>query len=294
MPSFRARLESGTVVVGDGGWGTMLAARGLPLGAPPERWTLEHPDVIAEIATAYADAGAELITTNTFGASPIRLEQHHLADRLDELNRRAVAIVRDAVKERAFVSASIGPTGRLLEPLGEARLEDVAAGFERQARALVSAGADLLCIETMTDLEEAVLAVRAARAASADIPIVATMTFEPTPRGAFTVMGVSVPAACAALGAAGADVVGANCGGGAEEGAAVAREFLDSTTLPVAVQPNAGVPTLVKGKLVYPTAPDRFAEILAPLAVAGVRIVGGCCGTTPAHIAALRRALARL
>ncbi len=288
--AFREKLASGTIV-GDGGWGTMLAARGLPPGSAPELWTLTRPDTLAEIARAYVQAGAEVITTNTFGGSPMRLEQHRLGDELEELNGRAVAIARSAASGRAFVSGSVGPTGRLLAPLGDADPADVAAGFERQVAILVEAGADLICIETMTDLQEALLAVRAARAVSAQIPIIATMTFDVTPRGGFTVMGVSVPAAASALAEAGADAVGANCGEGLEQMVAIAREFLACTTLPVAVQPNAGMPSLTAGTLVYPTGPEEFADLLAPLASEGVRLLGGCCGTTPAHIRALRAKL---
>lgn len=290
MLPFRLRIASGTLV-GDGAWGTMLLERGLPSGAPPERWTRERPEIIVEIARAYLDAGAELITTNTFGASPLRLAQHHLEDRFEELNRRAVELVREAVGERAFVSASIGPTGRLLAPLGDAAPDEVAAGFERQAFLLAKAGADVVCIETMTDLQEALLAVRAVRSVSPEIPIVATMTFEATPRGAFTVMGVSVPSAAGELAAAGADVVGANCGGGVDEMIIVAEAFAASTALPIAIRPNAGLPALREGRLVYPTTPRAFAEALAPLAARGVRILGGCCGTTPDHIRALRARL---
>lgn len=292
MRSFRERLETGTIV-GDGGWGTMLAERGLPPGAPPELWTLERPDAIAQIARAYLDAGAELITTNTFGGSPMRLAQHHLEDHLEEVNRKGVEIVRNAVGGRALVSASMGPTGRLLAPLGDADPAAVLAGFERQAAALAEAGTDLVCIETMTDLEEAVLAVRAVRSVAPDLPVVATMTFEWTPRGAFTVMGTSVAAACEGLAAAGADVVGANCGGGMDETTRVAEECLRSTALPVAIQPNAGLPRLERGRLRWPAEPEAFAAALVALASKGVRVIGGCCGTTPEHIRALRSRVGR-
>jgi 5-methyltetrahydrofolate--homocysteine methyltransferase len=290
MQSFRERLASG-VLIGDGALGTMLLARGLPRGAPPERWTAERPDALADVARAYAGAGAELITTNTFGANPIRLAQHGIADMFEELNREAVRIARDAARGRAYVSGSIGPTGRLLAPLGDADPAEVAAGYERQAELLVGAGADLICVETMTDLEEALLAVRAVRSASATVPIVASMTFEATPRGIFTVMGVSVERAAAALAAAGAGVVGANCGMGIEDGLAVARAFLACSEVPVIVQPNAGLPAVTKDGLDYPVGPQTFASALAPLAAEGIGILGGCCGTTPAHIRALRGAV---
>lgn len=285
--NFRERIASGTIIA-DGGWGTQLTERGLPAGAPPERWTLEHPEVITEIARAYVDAGAEMITTNTFGASPMRLAQHKLGERFEQINRRGVEVVREAIGNRAFVNASIGPTGRLLAPLGDADPDEVANSFEQQARVLVEAGADVLCIETMTDLGEALLAVRAARSVSTEIPIIATMTFDITPRGPFTTMGVPVEKAAAELPAAGADVAGANCGAGVEEMVVVAKAFLACAKVPIAIQPNAGLPVRKAGKLVYPETPERFADAIAPLASLGVRILGGCCGTTPAHIGALR------
>jgi 5-methyltetrahydrofolate--homocysteine methyltransferase len=290
--SLARRLAAG-VVVGDGGWGTMLAERGLPAGAPPELWTLQQPEILAEIARAYVDAGAELITTNTFGASPMRLSLHRLGDRFEEINRRGVEIVRAAVGDEALVSASIGPTGRLLAPLGDADPAEVSRGFAEQARILVAAGADVLCIETMTDLEEATLAVRAARSISEEIAIIASMTFDITPRGPFTVMGVSVPQAAERLASAGATLVGSNCGAGVEEMRIVAKAFVEVATVPVAIQPNAGLPRRQDGILVYPESPDRFAAAVAAMAATGVGLVGGCCGTTPAHIAALRRRIGR-
>lgn len=283
MRSLRERLAGG-VLIGDGGWGSLLAERGLPPGAAPERWTLDHPEVIADVARAYVDSGAEIVTTNTFGGSPMRLAQHHLERDFERINREAVGIVRAAVGDRAYVSASIGPAGTLLSPLGDADPDEVMRGFAEQARILVESGADLLCIETMADLREAEIAVRAARSVSAGVPIMATMTFDITPRGPFTYMGVSVPQAAAALPAAGADIVGANCGAGVEEMLVVANAFLECAAVPIAVQPNAGLPG-------HTVSPDDFARTLAPLAAHGIRIIGGCCGTTPAHIASLRKRL---
>ncbi len=286
MAGFRQRIAEG-VIVGDGAWGSLLAYRGLPPGTPPELWTLQHPEIIGEIARAYLDAGAELITTNTFGASPMRLALHRLEHDFEEINQRGVQIIRDEVGRGAFVSASIGPIGKLLAPLGDADPDEVACGFARQARALIDAGADVVCIETMTDLQEALLAVRAVRSVSARVPIIATMTFDITPRGPFTVMGVSVAQAATALSAAGADVVGANCGVGVDAMIDVANAFLACATVPIAIQPNAGLPVTRHGKLTYPETPERFAEALAPLALRSVRVLGGCCGTTPAHISVL-------
>jgi 5-methyltetrahydrofolate--homocysteine methyltransferase len=189
------------------------------------------------------------------------------------------------------VVASIGPTGQLLKPLGSLDSGTVADGFRRQAAALAGAGVDGFCVETMTDIEEAVLAVEAIRLEAPGLPVFATMTFDQTPRGAFTVMGVSVATACARLEQAGADAIGANCGTGPEAMLGVARQFSETTTLPLIFQPNAGLPQHVSGRLVYPQPPDTFASHLAQLATHAT-ILGGCCGTTPEHIAALKSLVA--
>ncbi len=290
MKPLADRLRRRERLLADGAIGTMLIARGLPPGEPPERWTIERPHAVEAVARAYADAGADLLTTNTFGASPLRLRAHGLEDRLDEINNRGVQLARDASDGRAYVLASIGPTGHLLKPLGDVDAQTVLDGFRRQAAALAAAGADAICIETMTDAVEAVLAIEAVKAEAPGLPVFATMTFDLTPRGPFTVMGVDVPRACSRLQEAGADLVGANCGAGAEAMLAVAREFSRATTLPLIFQPNAGLPEHQEGRLVYPQPPAAFASQVAPLLEIAT-VIGGCCGTTPAHIAALRAML---
>ncbi len=287
---FLDRLRRGPAILGDGAWGTMLFSRGLATGDAPERVCLERPGLLTEIAGLYLAAGAEVVTTNTFGANPERLALHGLADRLEEICRAAVVSVRSAVGDRVWVSGSIGPTGSLLAPLGKLDPAVASAGFERQAAALAAAGADLLCVETMTDLAEAELAVRAARVAAPGLPIVATLSFEATRKGFFTVMGASPKRAGVRLAAAGADAVGANCGDG-ETMAGIVREFRAHCDLPVAVRPNAGLPTFVEGALVHPETPDAMAARVPELLEAGVRLLGGCCGTTPDHIRALRLAI---
>jgi 5-methyltetrahydrofolate--homocysteine methyltransferase len=286
------RLHRREPLVADGAMGTMLIARGLPAGEPPERWTLERPAVVEAVARAYAEAGADLLTTNTFGGSPLRLEAHGLAARVEEINSTAVELARSAAGGHAYVLACIGPSGRMLTPLGDIPPDRLLDNFRRQAAALAAAGADAICIETMTDVAEARLALEAVRAEAPGVPVFATMTFNLTPRGAFTVMGVSVARACAQLADHGADVVGANCGAGPEAMLVVAREFARATTLPLIFQPNAGLPRQQDGRLVYPQSPATFAMHTAALMEAAL-IVGGCCGTTPAHIAALRDALHR-
>lgn len=292
MPDdFIARARNGPVICGDGAWGSLLIERGLPPGQPPEIWTLERPDLLREIADEYASAGAEIITTNTFGGSSLRLAAHGLADRADELNTAAVELAVQASNGRAWIGASVGPTGRLLAPLGDLDPADAAASFEQQIATLARAGADVICVETMTDLVEATLAVRAAKAVAPQLPIVATMTFDATARGVFTIMGVTPARAARALADAGADLVGANCGHGVQEMQVVAREFATHARTPIAIRPNAGLPVRRDGRLVYTEDPALFAAVARHLVLPGVGLIGGCCGTTPAHIRLLSRQL---
>ena len=288
MKSLLGRLAAGEVLIGDGAWGTLLMTRGLEPGEAPEAINLSRPEVLEEIARLYVEAGADLVTTNSFGGSPARLRRYGLDGRTEEINRAAVEAVRRAVGARAWVSASVGPSGHVLKPYGDADPAEIGAGFERQIRALAEAGADLVCIETMIDLAEAMLAVRAARAVAPALPVLATMTFERTRRGFFTVMGASVEQAARELGEAGADILGSNCGNGSEVMVEIAREFRVHTGRPIAIQPNAGLPEPRGGETVYPETPQFMAEQARALVQAGVNIVGGCCGTTPEHIRALR------
>jgi len=289
MERLTDRLERGEIIVGDGAWGTMLMARGLRPGECPEAVNLERPETLEEIASLYLDAGAEIITTNTFGASPLKLRSYALEERAEEINRAGVAALRRIVAGRAYVSASVGPTGELLKPFGDREPAELAEGFERQIRAQVEAGADLVCVETMTDLTEATLAVKAAKAVAPEIPVMATMTFEATPRGFFTIMGVALQQAAAALAEAGAAIVGSNCGNGIEKMVEIARHLRECTRLPVAIQANAGLPENRGGVTVYPETPEFMAAKARELIDLGVSIVGGCCGTTPEHIRAFRK-----
>ncbi len=291
MTSLLDRLRSGAVLVGDGAWGTQLMARGLEPGESPEAINLSEPGVLGEIAKLYLDAGAELITTNTFGASPLSLERYGLAERTEEINRAAVAALKPVLEGRAFISGSVGPSGAMVKPYGDTEPEVMADAFRRQIGALVDAGADLICVETMIDLTEARLAVEAARDCSQNIPIIATMTFDATPRGYFTMMGSSVEQVCAGLIEAGADVVGSNCGNGVEKMVEIAREFARHATVPIAIQSNAGLPQQKGGVLIWPETPDFMAERVGELIDLGVKIIGGCCGTGPDHIRAIRSAV---
>jgi 5-methyltetrahydrofolate--homocysteine methyltransferase len=289
MEALLTRLKRGDVLVGDGAWGTELMQRGLPAGQPPEWFALRRPEVIEEVARLYVEAGADLVTTDTFGGTSFRLKLHGLDGERARINRQATEAVRRAVSGRALVSASVGPSGQLLEPYGDTSPDAVEEAFAEQIAALAAGGADVLCVETMGDLTEATRAVRAARTAAPGVPVMATMTFEPTPRGYFTVMGVSVEKAVAGLEAAGADVVGSNCGTGIADMVEIARLMLRATRLPILVQPNAGLPESRLGQVVYKETPETLAARVPELLEAGVAIVGGCCGTTPDHTRAVRR-----
>ncbi|MCP4590479.1 MAG: hypothetical protein GY842_07035, partial [bacterium] len=264
---------------------------GLQPGQCPEMFALDQPQTLEEIARSYLEVGAELLGANTFGASPLKLAQYGLEPRMMEINRAAVGAVRRAVGDRAYVAASCGPSGRMLKPYGDIEPEAVYESFVGQIECLADAGVDCICIETMTDLGEAMLAVKAVRAVAPALPVTATMTFDATPRGFFTIMGVSVEQAAAGLMEAGADVVGSNCGTGTAQMVEIAQVFGDCTSLPVLIQPNAGLPELKDGVPVYGETPEFMAGKVGELLAAGVSLLGGCCGTTPEHIRALRKVL---
>lgn len=290
MSALLDRLGSGEVLVSDGAMGTLLMEHGLQPGACPEGINLEQPEVLRTIAEIYLRAGADIVQTNTFGGTSIKLEQYDLQDRADEINAVAVHAARDAVAEGCgLVSGSCGPCGKLLAPYGDADPGAVSEAFERQTAVLVDAGVDMLCIETMTDLAEARLAIESARKVAWNLPIAATMTFDPTPNGYFTIMGTSIENAVKGLADAGADIVGSNCGNGIEKMVEIAEEMRRLTSMPLMIQSNAGVPELIDSGVVYPESPADMAEGWLHLIDLGVGIIGGCCGTTPEHIAAIRR-----
>jgi len=283
------RLKRDDFLVADGAMGTMLMQKGLLPGDCPEKINLENPELLEEIAREYIDAGAEIIQTNTFGASPLKLKLYNLDDRTEEININAVRAARKAADGKAFVAASCGPCGQLLKPYGDISPEVVQAQFERQIKALVSGGIDLLCIETITDLNEAILAISAAKSVSPLLPVCAMMTFDATPRGFFTIMGVSIEQAATGLAKAGADIIGSNCGNGIERMIEIAIKLKTYTKLPITIRPNAGLPVLEGEVLTWPDSPELLAEKCDAMLTVGVNIIGGCCGTTPTHIAAIKK-----
>jgi len=288
MKPLPERLTNREIIVADGAIGSMLLSRGLPEAPCPESYNISHPDILKTIAGEYMNAGAEIVQTNTFGGSPLKLKDYTLDKRMEEINSNAVRAVRDAVGNGAYVSGSCGPSGKILKPYGDTAGEQMHESFSKQIQVLIGAGVDIICIETMTDIHEAVIAVQAAREISSDIPVMATMTFDPTPRGFFTIMGAGIPEAVKQLTDAGADIIGSNCGNGIENMIRIAEIFKEETELPVIIQSNAGLPELKQGKVVYNESPEFMAEKGAELAELDVSIIGGCCGTTPAHIRAIR------
>ena len=287
MKDLLKRLKNGEIFIADGAMGTMLMACGLKPGDVPESFNLTQPEILEKIASLYLDAGAEIIQTNTFGASPLKLSFYSLDGKTEEINRNAVLAVRKVVGERAYISASCGPSGRLLKPYGDTEPEDVYSSFERQLKTLIHSGVDIICIETMTDLTEATLAIKAAKTVSPSTPVMATMTFDPTPRGFYTIMGINIEQAAKGLETAGADIIGSNCGNGIENMIKIAIEFRQKSRLPLIIQSNAGLPVIKRNTTVYPETPEFMAEKAKELVSIGVSIIGGCCGTTPEHIRAL-------
>lgn len=284
------KLVAQRPVVTDGAWGTQLQARGLKLGQLPDALNLTRPELVSEVAKAYVTAGSQIILTNTFGSNRIRLAEFSLADKTIELNRKGVEISRTAAAGRAHVFASMGPTGKMLFS-GEVTEAEVRAAFEEQAWALAEARPDAIVVETMTDLQEAKIAVEAARATG--LPVVGCMVFDSGRDKDRTITGVTPEQAARELEAAGADVIGANCGHGIARFALICTRLRAGTDRPIWLKPNAGLPEIVNGQPHYRTTPDEFAQAVLELVDAGATFVGGCCGTTPEFITAICRVLGK-
>jgi len=278
------------VLVADGAWGTELQRLGLPLGSLPDEWNLSVPERVASVARAYVDAGAQIVETNTFGSSRVALARHGLGERASELNRRGAELTAHEARGRAVTAGSIGPSGRLLASgeVGEQELHDA---FAEQAAALRAGGAEWIVVESMIDLREMVIAVRAARESSG-LPVAASVTYDPAGASFRTMMGNTIGECVEAAVKAGASIVGSNCGHGIETFALLVRELVAASPVPVWVYANAGLPRLEGGKAVYDMRPEQYAEAAMGLVDLGAAIVGGCCGTTPEFIRAINGKLA--
>lgn len=288
MTRFRKRLSESGVLIADGATGTMLQRAGLPPSVVPERWNLENPEAIRTLHRSYMEAGADLILTNTFGGSRIRLERRGLGERVRGINRTAARLAREVAGDRVLVLGDIGPTGHMLKPLGKLSRADAAAAYAEQAAALVKGGVDAVLIETMSDLHETVAAVEGVRQAT-DLPILVTMSFDTHGR---TMMGVKPQDAAVRLWALGVDVIGANCGRTLSEtleAIETMREAVPEATL--MAKPNAGLPHEEGSESVYDVTPQVMADYARKFIALGVKIFGGCCGSTPEHIRAVVEAL---
>ena len=286
------RLRQGGPLLGDGAMATMLQNAGLTGGDAPELWNVEHPDAVQAVYRGYAEAGSHIISTNTFGGTTARLKMHDLQDRLGELNAAGVRLARAVADEvgDVLVGAAVGPTGELLDPLGALTMEEAIALFAEQVAVLAEAGADFILTETMSDLQEMEAAARAVQQAT-ELPIACTLTFD---TNLHTMMGVSPRQAVETLAGWGVQVIGANCGNGPSEIQTVMTEMVEHRPPGVVLyaQSNAGLPVLQGGDVYYDGTPEVMADYARQMQALGVDVIGGCCGTTPAHLRAMREALA--
>lgn len=290
MPDFRALLEDGRPHLFDGAMGTMLYARGVYINRCYDELSASQPDLVRDIHRAYVKAGAEILETNTYGANRLKLARHGLEDRLEELNVRAAQVARSAAEDRVCVAGAMGPLGLRIEPYGPTSADEARGIFREQAAALAEGGVDLFVLETFSDLEEirqAILGVRDV----CDLPVVAQMVIREDGRTPF---GTEAATLAERLEAWGADVVGLNCSIGPSAMLSVAERMLAATTRPLSMQPNAGLPREVDGRTIYMASPEYMASYTARLIRKGVRFVGGCCGTTPEHIARMAGTLRML
>ena len=290
MPSFPDLLAERRVLVADGATGTNYQDMGIEPGVAPEEWVFDAPEKVIELHRRFADAGSDLVLTCSFGATSLRLADGPLAGRTVEVNRRATELARGAVGADRLVAGSLGPTGQLIEPYGLLTRDACVDAYAEQAGALADGGVDLLVLETFFALEEAVWAIEGVQRTT-DLPLVASFSFD---QGTRTMMGVSAADVIAALADSGVAALGLNCGRSLADADAVVGEFLDAGLgIPLWVKPNAGVPKIVGDAVIYEADPEMLARHVAGYVERGARIVGGCCGSTPEHVAAIARALGR-
>jgi 5-methyltetrahydrofolate--homocysteine methyltransferase len=291
MPnSFSDRLRAGDVLVADGATGTNLQAVGLPPGASPEEWVFDQPDRIRTLQRSFVEAGSDLILTCTFGGTRIRLKESRYADRAAELNRRAVELAREAANDRTLIGGSLGPLGSLLKPFGPIEYAEAVAAYAEQAQALSEGGVDVLVIETHFALEEAQAAVEGARQVS-QLPLVVSFSYD---RGVRTMMGVKPVQVAEKFKSLGVTAIGANCGTTLENMEKIVQEYASAASGPfIWAKPNAGLPSVeaATGRSVYSVTPEQMGEFAKRNVEIGARIVGGCCGSTPAHVRAIAQAV---
>ena len=284
------RIESEETLISDGGIGTYLQSHGLEAGGDPEEFNITNPETVKLMAKEYYDAGSDIVLTNTFGGTIFRQKHYGLDHKVHDLNEQAALIAKSQTPEGKFVLGSVGPTGQFLEPYGDISEKDMYEGFKQQILALEAGGVDGIILETMTALEEASIAIKAALE-NTNLLIAATMTFDKGPRGFFTMMGITPEDAAIELSNAGAHIVGSNCGNGIDNMIEIAQRMRDSTDIPLIIHSNAGIPSMKSGNIIYPETPEYMAERFMKLKDIGINIIGGCCGTSPSHIKAIHESL---
>ncbi len=287
-------IQKGRVLVSDGAWGTFLQKKGMQPGECPEEWNISRSDDVFAIAQSYVDAGADMIETNSFGGNYFKLKNYGFESRVFEINKAAAEISRKAAGADRFVLGSVGPTGKLLM-MEEVTEDELYNAFKEQSIALEAGGADAIVIETMTDLEEARIAVKAAKE-NTSCEVICTMTFDKIIGGEYrTMMGISPTEMTEVLVEAGADVIGANCGNGITDMIGIVKEIRQvNATVPVLIHANAGMPHYHDGETSFPESPEDMAARVEEIVAAGANIIGGCCGTTPDHICEVRRVVKSL
>jgi 5-methyltetrahydrofolate--homocysteine methyltransferase len=285
------RIKAGEILISDGAMGTFLHAKGLQGGECPESWCVSHPQAVKEIAEDYVAAGSDVVETNSFGASIFKLKNYQMSDKVREFNFAAANLAKQVMGNKGFVAASVGPTGHIVQDEGgDTTPEELYNAFKAQVVALAEGGADAICIETMSSIVEAEQAIKAAKE-NTKLPVICTFTFEAGAKGFRTMMGAKPDRACKAAVAAGADIVGANCGNGICNMIEITRQIRAAVPdTPILVHSNAGPPIMENGKTVFKETPEFMASYVPELIEAGANIIGGCCGTTPAHITAMSRA----
>jgi 5-methyltetrahydrofolate--homocysteine methyltransferase len=283
-------LAKRRTVIFDGAMGTMLMSAGLKAGESPELWNIEKPSLVTEIHRKYYEAGSDVVHTNTFGGNAVKLADKGLSDKMETINGEAAKFAREACPAGKFVAGDIGPTGKLLKPLGDLVIEEAEETFFRQAQALLKGGVDFISIETMFSLDEALAALRAAKRLG-DVLVIAALTFNRTKKGFFTMMGEGVQQAVSAFEKAGADVIATNCSLGSRDMIDLTKDLRNATGKPLLVQPNAGKPVTRKGVTSYLQTPEEFAQDGKAIKNSGADMIGGCCGTNPEFIRALVRSL---
>ena len=288
--SLLERLARGDLLVSDGATGTYLQSHGLEPGGCPEEFNVSHPNIVQGMARAYFEAGSDMVLTNSFGANRFMLGKYGYGGEVTKFNLLAAEHARNQAPLSGFVMGSVGPTGEFLQPLGEVSEGEMLDAFIEQITALEQGGADGVVIETMTALEESRLAIKAAKE-NTGLAVIATMVFDKGPRGFFTMMGVTPEDAVKGLLDVGADVVGANCGNGIDVMVELARELRQATDGHLLIHSNAGIPSLIKGEIVYPETSEYMAQRFKTLADLGINVIGGCCGTGPEHIRAITLSL---